>query len=149
MAQNSELLYHNLVCTHNFVPMRPPVTCLLYYNTDKPSGMTGPWSPHSFSANTLAGPGHTRGEGWFTVWIASSSVRHPPRDANICDAQMMYWQAGRLTDASWPSFCASEYLTDKVGNPVEAGLTVWKDLTLLGRSKVFRACIDMHLCYYF
>ena len=71
---------------------------------DKLSGMTGPWSPHSFSATTLAGPGHTRSEGWFTVQIASSSVRCPPRDANICDAQMTYRQAGRLTDALWPSF---------------------------------------------
>ena len=128
--------------------------------------MTGPWSPHSFSATTLAGLGHTQGEGWFTVWIASSSVRHPPRDTNICDVQTMYRQAGRLTDASWPSFCASENLTDKVGtsqpsfcaskhltnkvgNPVEAGLKVWKDSTLLGSSKVFRACIDTCLHYYF
>ena len=111
--------------------------------------MTGPWSPHSFSATTLAGLGHTQGEGWFTVQIASSSVRRPPKDANICDVWMTYQQAGRLTDASQPSFCASEHLTDKVGNPVEAGLMVWKDLTLPGCSKVFRACIDMHLCYYF
>ena len=111
--------------------------------------MTGPWSPHSFSATTLAGLGHTRGEGWFTGRIASSSVRCPPRDTNICDAQTTYRQAGRLTDALQPSFYASEHLTDKVGNPVEAGLMVWKDSTLLGCSKVFRACIDMHLCYYF
>ena len=116
---------------------------------DKPSGMTGPWSPHNFSATTLAGLGHTQGEGWFTVRIASSSVRRPPRDANICDAQTMYWQAGRLTDASQPSFCASEHLTDKVGSPVEAGLMVWKDSTLLGCSKVFRAHIDVRLHYYF
>ena len=66
--------------------------------------MTGPWSPHSFSATTLAGPGHTRGEGRFTVWIASSSARHPPRDTNICDMRKMYRQAGRLTDTSQPSF---------------------------------------------
>ena len=111
--------------------------------------MTGPWSPHSFSATTLAGPGHTRGEGWFTVWIASSSVRHPPSNTNICDMQMMYRQAGRLTDTSQPSFCAREHLTDKAGNPVEAGLTVWKDSTLPGHSKVFRAHINTRLCYYF
>ena len=116
---------------------------------DTPSGTTGPWSPHSFSATTLAGLGHTQGEGWFTVQIASSSVRHPPRDANICDTRMAYQQAGRLTDTSWPSFCASEHLTDKVGNHVEAGLMVWKDSTLPGRLKVFRVCIDMHLRYYF
>ena len=47
----------------------------------------------------------------------------------ICDARVTYQQAGRLTDASRPSFCASEHLTDKIGNPVEAGLMVWKDLT--------------------
>ena len=111
--------------------------------------MTGPWPPHSFSATTLAGPGHTQGEGQFTVRVASSSVRHPPRDANICDAQMTYRQAGRLTDALQPSFCASEHLTDKVGNPVEAGLMVRKDSTLLGHSKVVRVHIDMCLCYYF
>ena len=111
--------------------------------------MTGPWSPHSFSATTLAGPGHTRGEGWFTVQIASSSVRHLPRDTNICDAWTTYRQAGRLTDASRPSFCASEHLTDKVGNPVKAGLTVWQDLTLQGHSKVFRAHINTRLRYYF
>ena len=116
---------------------------------DKPSGTTGPWSPHSFSATTLAGPGHTQGEGWFTVRIASSSVRRPPRDTNICDAWMMYRQVGRLTNASWPSFSASEHLTDKAGNPVEVGLTVWKDSTLPGRSKVFRARINTHLCYHF
>ena len=116
---------------------------------DKPSGMTGPWSPHSFSAATLAGPGHTRGEGWFTVQIASSSVRHPPRDTNICDVQMTYQQAGRLTDTLWPSFCASEHLTNKVGSPVEAGLMVWKDSTLPGCSKVFRVHIDTCLCYDF
>ena len=75
--------------------------------------MTGPWPPDSFSATTFAGLEHTRGEGWFTVWIASSSVRCPPRDANICDLWMTYRQAGRLTDASRPSFCASEHLTDK------------------------------------
>ena len=57
----------------------------------------------------------------------------------ICDAWMTYRQAGRLTDALLPSFCASEHLTDKVGNPVEVGLTVWKDSTLPGHSKVFRA----------
>ena len=62
---------------------------------------------------------------------------------------MMFWQAGRLTDALRPSFCASEHLTDKVGNPVEAGLMIWKDSTLLGHSKVFKARIDMCLCYYF
>ena len=61
----------------------------------------------------------------------------------------MFWQAGRLIDALRPSFCASQHLTDKVGNPVEAGLMVWKDSTLLGHSKVFKACIDMCLCYYF
>ena len=116
---------------------------------DKPSGMTGPWSPHSFSTTTLASPGHTRGEGWFTVWIASYSVRCPPRDANICDVRTMYRQAGRLTDASQPSFCASKHLTDKVGNPVETGLTVWKDSTLLGHSKVFRARINTCLRHYF
>ena len=65
----------------------------------------------------------------------------------ICDTWMTYRQAGRLTDTSWPSFCASEHLTDKVGNPVEAGLMVWKDSTPPGRSKVFRACIDIRLCY--
>ena len=69
--------------------------------------------------------------------------------AHICDVQMTYQQAGRLTDASWPSFCASEHLTDKVGNLVEAGLTVWKDSTLLGHSKVFRVRINTCLCYYF
>ena len=68
---------------------------------------------------------------------------------HICDAWMMYQQAGRLTDASWPSFCASEHLTDKVGNPVEVGLTVWRDSTLPGCCKVFGACIDTCLCYYF
>ena len=68
---------------------------------------------------------------------------------NICDAWMMYRQAGRLTDTLQPSFCASEHLTNKVGNPVEVGLTVGKDSTLWGHSKVFRVCIDMHLCYYF
>ena len=62
---------------------------------------------------------------------------------------MMYQQAGRLTNASQPSFSASEHLTDKVGNPVEVELTVWKDLTLPGHSKVVRARIDTHLCYYF
>ena len=69
--------------------------------------------------------------------------------AYICDAWMTYQQTGRLTNASQPSFSASEHLTDKVGNPVEAGLMVWKDSTLPGHSKVFRVCIDMHLCYYF
>ena len=111
--------------------------------------MTGPWSPHSFSTTTLADPGHTWGEGWFTVWIASSSVMCPSRDANICDVRMTYQQAGRLTDTLQPSFCASEHLTNKVGNPVEAGLMVWKDSSLPGHSKVFRACIDTHLHYYF
>ena len=71
-------------------------------------------------------------------------------DAYICDARTTYRQAGgRLTDASRPSFCAREHLTDKVGNPVEARLTVWKDSTLPGRSKVVRAHIDTRLCYYF
>ena len=42
----------------------------------------------------------------------------------MCDARMTFWQAGRLIDALQPSFCANEYLTDKVGNPVEAGLMV-------------------------
>ena len=110
--------------------------------------MTGPWSPNSFSATTLAGLGHTQGEGRFTIQITSSSVRCSPRNANICDAQMMYWPAGRLTDASRPSFCASEHLTNKVGNPGEAGLMVWKDLTLPGHSKVFRARFDTRLHYY-
>ena len=86
--------------------------------------MTGPWSPHSFSTTTLAGPGHTQGKGRFTVQIARSSVRHPLWDTNICDAWTMYQQAGRLTDASWPSFCASKHLTNKIGNPVEAALMV-------------------------
>ena len=67
----------------------------------------------------------------------------------ICDARTTYRQAGRLTDASRPSFCASEHLTNKIGNPVEVGLTVWKDSTLPGRSKVFRARIDTRLHYYF
>ena len=111
--------------------------------------MTGPWPPHSFSTTTLADPGHTQGEGRFTVKIASSSVRCPPRDANICDARTTYQQAGRLTDASQPSFCASEHLTNKVGNPVEVGLTVWKDLTLPSHSKVVRVRINMCLHYYF
>ena len=43
---------------------------------------------------------------------------------------MMYQQAGRLINTLWPSFCASKHLTNKVGNPVEAGLLVWKDSTL-------------------
>ena len=68
---------------------------------------------------------------------------------SICDAWMTYRQAGRLTNASQPSFSASKHLTDKVGNPVEAGLTVWKDSTLPGHSKVFGAHIDMRLHYYF
>ena len=70
-------------------------------------------------------------------------------DVSICDIRTMYRQAGRLTDASRPSFCASKHLTDKVGNPVEAGLTVWKDSTLPDRSKVFRARINTCLHYYF
>ena len=73
----------------------------------------------------------------------------PICDGCICDAWMAYRQAGRLTDTSQPSFCASKHLTNKVGNPVEAGLTIWKDSTLLDHSKVARACIDMCLCYYF
>ena len=68
---------------------------------------------------------------------------------HICDMWTMYRQAGRLTDALWPSFCASEHLTDKVGNPVEVGLMVWKDSILLGHSKVFRVRINMRLRYYF
>ena len=67
----------------------------------------------------------------------------------ICDMWMMYQQAGRLTDASQPFFCASEHLTNKVGNPVEAVLMVWKDSTLPGHSKVVRAYIDTRLHYYF
>ena len=59
----------------------------------------------------------------------------------MCDARTMYQKAGRLTNASWPSFCASEHLTNKVCNPVELGLMVWKDSTLLGRSKVVRVRI--------
>ena len=59
---------------------------------------------------------------------------------------MTYRQAGRLTDASRPSFCASKHLMDKVGNPVEAGLTVWEDSTLPGHSKVFRVHINKRLC---
>ena len=62
--------------------------------------------------------------------------------------RMTYQQAGRLTNASQPSFCASEHLTDKVGNPVEAGLMVWKDSTLPGRSRIYRVRIDMCLRYY-
>ena len=68
---------------------------------------------------------------------------------DICDVRTMYRQAYRLTDASRPSFCASEHLTNKVGNPVEAGPMVWKDSTLPGCSKVVRVHIDMRLRYYF
>ena len=82
------------------------------------------------------------------VYLVLFADRYLPAARYMCDAWMTYRQAGRLTDTLRPSFCASEHLTDKVGNPVEAGLMVWKDSTLLGHSKVFRAHIDTRLCHY-
>ena len=103
-----------------------------------------PW--HQCWHHCLCKPPPGTGLGIETSYLVYICTYVPPY---MCDARTMYRQAGRLTDASRPSFCASEHLTDKVGNPVEAGLTVWKDSTLPGCSKVFRVHIDTCLRYYF